>query len=115
MGRRHRQREKLTAPLSHYRDAEGNLLTLRGSLKPGSRRLYAETLHGGSHREDARARAIELLFEHLAAGWTLAGVQSERPAELLARYRLASRAEREFVIASLRAHLAEHFPELEAP
>jgi hypothetical protein len=115
MGRRHRQREKLSAPTTEYRDDEAGLLRLRGSLTPGSRRRYSETLHGGLHREDARARAVELLFEHLAESWEIAGVQTRRPAELLARLRLASAAEREFVLRSLRGHVAEHFPELEEP
>lgn len=115
MGRRHRQREKLSAPTSDYTDAEGNVLVLRGALSPASRRRYAEVLGGGRHREDARQRAIELLFEHLAVSWTIAGLGTERPKELLARYRLASAAEREFVLGALRAHLAENFPDVEAP
>ena len=39
----------------------------------------------------------------------------DRPRELLGRYRLASADDRRFVRDSLRAHAAEHFPELEAP
>lgn len=115
MGRRHRQRTKLAAPHVEYRDGEGNVLALRGSLTPATRRQYAETLQGGLHREDARQRAIELLFEHLAAGWTIAGMEMTRQKELIGRYRLASPAEREFVLTTLREHLAEHFPEMETP
>ncbi len=115
VGRRHRQREKLTAPVSAYTDAEGNVLALRGALTPATRRAYADTLSGGLNREDARARAIELLFERLAAGWTIAGLESTRQKELIGRYRMATAAEREFVLQSMRAHLAEHFPDMEAP
>ena len=41
---RKRQREKLAAPTSEYRDSEGNVLKLRGSLTPGTRREYADIL-----------------------------------------------------------------------
>ena len=115
MGKRRRQRDKLVAPTSEYRDEEGNVLQLRGSLTPATRRQYADTLAGGLHREDALARATELLFERLAVSWTIAGVPITRQKELLARYRMASAAERSFVRESMRAHAAEHFPELQAP
>lgn len=115
MGKRNRQRTKLAAPSSEYHDADGNTLTLRGSLTPATRTDYAQTLHGGLEQEDARQRAIELLFERLATGWTIAEVPVTRQKELLARYRMATAAERAFVLEALRAHLAEHFPEMEAP
>jgi hypothetical protein len=118
MGRRGRERAKqnaLSAPVTEYRDADGNVLALRGALTPATRRAYAETLSGGLHREDARARAVEMLFERLAVSWTISEIQTTHQKELLARYRVATAAEREFVLASLRTHLAENFPELEAP
>lgn len=107
--------EKLTAPPSEYRDAEGNVLVLRGSLKPGARREYAEILTGGLEREDAWQRATELLFERLAASWTISELEITRQKELLGRYRMASADERRFVRDVLREHVAEHFPELQAP
>ena len=115
MGKRTRQRVKLVAPTSQYADPDGNVLELRGSLTPATRRDYAATLAGGLHREDALARATELLFERLAVSWTIADVPITRQRELLGRYRMATDAERAFIRESLRAHLAEHFPELPAP
>jgi hypothetical protein len=116
VGRRGRQREKqLVAPSARYRDDEGNVLELRGSLTPGARREYARVIGGGLDREDAWQRSTELLFERLAVSWTIAGLEINRQKELLGRYRMASRDERQFVRESLRAHLREHFPELEAP
>jgi hypothetical protein len=112
---RKRQREKLAAPTSEYRDAEGNVLTLRGSLTPGARREYADILAGGRNREDAWQRATELLFERLAVSWTISGLDITRQKELLARYRIATTDERSFVRDALREHTAEHFPELQAP
>jgi hypothetical protein len=113
-----RDRKKATlpkAPNSDYRDAEGNVLTLRGSLTPATRRLYADTLAGGLHQEDAWQRAVELLFERLAVSWTIAGLEIAKQKELLGRYRMASAAERQFVRDSLREHMHEHFPELQTP
>ena len=91
------------------------MLVLRGALTAATRRQYAETLAGGLEREDAWQRATELLFERLAVSWTIAGVTTERQKELLGRYRMASTDERRFVRDSLRAHVREQFPELEAP
>jgi hypothetical protein len=115
MGRRHRQRTKLAAPVSEYHDAHGNTLKLRGSLTPPARLQYASTLSGGLDREDAWQRAAELLFERLAVSWTISDLELSRQKELLARYRVASTDERRFVREALREHVSEHFPELQAP
>ncbi len=123
MGRRSRQRAdrgKLAAPTSDYRDPEGGVLTLRGALSPAARREYAEVRAGSAGRaaatrEDAWQRAVELLFERLAVRWVIADVPVERPKELLERYRAASAQERAWVRDALREHLAEWFPEMEAP
>jgi hypothetical protein len=119
VGRRSRQRSraepKLTAPASDYTDPDGNVLTLRGSLPPAARAEYARVLAGGLRQEDAWQRATELLFERLTVSWTIAGLAITRQKELLGRYRMASASERRFVREALRAHVAEHFPELQAP
>ena len=118
MGRRSRQRDrgKLDVPTSEYRDAEGNVLALRGALSPATRGEYA-AVRGGSplSTEDAWHRAVEFLFERLAVRWEIAGVPLERQKELLARFRVASQAERAWIRDVLREHLAEWFPEMEAP
>jgi hypothetical protein len=117
VGRRSRQRagDRAEVPTAEYRDQDDNVLVLRGVLKPAARREYADVLAGGLHREDAWQRATELLFERLAVSWTLAGLELTKQKELLGRYRMASAAERTFVRDALRAHVAECFPELEAP
>ncbi len=115
MGRRSRQRERLSAPVSDYTDGAGNVLRLRGSLSPASRRDYAATLHGGLEREDAWQRGLEFLFERLAVSWTVSGMQTTSQRELLGRLRLASAPERQFIRDAVRDHLAQHFPELQAP
>lgn len=112
---RKQKRDKLTVPPSEYRDAEGNVLALRGSLTPGARREYADILAGGFNQEDAWQRAAEVLFERLAVSWTISGVPITRQKELLGRYRMATTEERQFVRDALREHVAENFPEVQAP
>jgi hypothetical protein len=120
VAKRTRRAEKISAPPSDYTDPEGNVLSLRGSLTAGSRRQYAKTLTGldgrpAATQEDAWQRALELLFERLAVRWVIAGVPSERPRELLARFRMSSTEERAWVRGAIREHCAEHFPDVQAP
>jgi len=122
MGRRSRRRGdgalpagKLEAPTETYRDQEGNALELRGALTLAARAQYAAVLGGGQHQDDAWQRAAEWLFEHLAVSWTVQGLAIDRQKELLGRYRMASAEERRFVRDSLRAHLQEYFPDMQAP
>jgi len=111
----------LAAPTSDYVDAAGDVLTLRGSMTPATRRQYAEVLAGGgaaraaATREDAWQRAVELLFERLAVRWEIAGAPIEGQKDLLARFRVASRDERAWIRSVLREHLAEWFPDVKAP
>jgi hypothetical protein len=118
MGRRNRQRsrEQLSAPTSDYTDPEGNVLTLRGSMTPATRREYANVLAGSPlSREDAWQRAVEFLFERLAVRWVVADAPIERQQELLQRFRFASQDERAWIRSVLREHLAEWVPDVEAP
>jgi hypothetical protein len=116
-GRKPRKRERPRAPESEYRDADGNLLSLRGAMSPGTRREYATSVAGNPlSREDAWQRSVEFLFERLAVRWEIAGTEPiVRQKELLARFRFASIDERRWIRDVLREHLAEHFPDLEAP
>jgi hypothetical protein len=123
MGRRSRQRgrtDKLEAPTTDYTSPDGQVLTLRGALSPGSRAEYARTADPAQARaaanvEDVRARAIELLFERLVARWVVADVPTEGAKPLLARYRVATRDERGWVTDVLREHCAEWFPDVKVP
>jgi hypothetical protein len=120
VGRRSRRAQRLKAPTSEYTDEQGNVLRLRGSLTAATRAQYAEVLSGASAsaaagREDVWQRATELLFERLAASWTIAGAPIVRERELLMRYRAATSAERSWVRDVLREHCAEHFPDVRAP
>jgi hypothetical protein len=82
-------------------------------MTPATRRQYA--VLPDRTREDAWQRQVEFLFERLAVRWTVEGVTYERQKELLARYRMATGEERLAVRHALREHLAEHFPDVDAP
>ena len=115
--RKPRSRERPRAPESDYRSPEGDVLALRGAMTPGTRREYAAAAAGNPlSREDAWQRQVEFLFERLAVRWEIAGAEPlTRQKELLARFRFASAGERSWIRDVLREHLAEHFPDLEAP
>ena len=117
MAKKGRRREKIRAPESEYRDEHGSLLVLRGALTPATRAQYAEVAGGNIlSQEDAWQRAVEFLFERLAVRWEIAGTEPiAKQKELLARYRFATQDERVWIRGVLREHLAEHFPEMQAP
>ena len=116
-----RRRERLRAPDSEYADGEGGVLMLRGALTAATRAAYARIGSGDDMRaaaslEDAWHRRLEFLFERLAVSWTIAGTSPiTRQRELLARFRVASPAERDWLRERVREHCAEHFPDLQPP
>ena len=61
MGKRARARgkaDRLRAPESEYRDAEGNVLVLRGSMSPLSRHRYKAVLHDQTKLTEDSWRAL---------------------------------------------------------
>jgi hypothetical protein len=117
MGRRSRRAPRLRASPHDYTDADGNVLTLRGSLTPGTRRQLARERGAGAaaSREDAWQREVELLFERLAVRWVIAGVPVDGQRDLLARFRVASASERAWIRDTMRAHCGELFPDVQVP
>jgi hypothetical protein len=126
MGKRGRRRgdaeklEALQAPTSEYTGPEGAVLVLRGVMSPRTRTQYARVADPSHARaaataEDVWARAIEFLFERLVVCWVVHDVPTEGPRELLARYRVATAAERAWVRDVLREHCAERFPDVQVP
>ena len=120
MGKRARRRgaeQALRAPESEYRSPDGDALTLRGAMTPATRREYATVMAGSPlSREDAWQRGVEFLFERLAVRWEIAGTEPiTRQKELLGPLPLLRPDERRWIRDALREHLAEHFPDLEAP
>ena len=92
------------------------MLTLRGALTPRPAASTPTTLAGNPlSQEDAWQRAVEFLFERLAVRWVIAGVPTEGQQRAAARFRVATQDERRWIRDVLREHVAEHFPELQAP
>lgn len=108
-------------PTVPYASPDGRMtLDLRCSMTPKTRLLYAETVGGeigqaAMTREDVWHRAVEFLFERLVDGWSVDGVPTTGQKALLARFRVASPDERAWIRTVLREHLAEWFPEMQAP
>ncbi len=116
MGKRNRGVGRISAPMTDYRDADGNVLTLRGSMSPLTRHKYKSTLHDQSvSTDDSWHRAVEFLFERLVERWTIYDVPTEGQKELLLRYRIATPQEKRWIRDVLREHLAANFPDIEAP
>ena len=120
MGRRSRRRRQegaadrsggTVASSSEYRDAEGNVLTLRDELSAGTlRQLEQLDSRPAASAEDRWQRRSELLFERLAVRWEIAGLPLESQKELLGRYRMASADERRWLRETLTEHLRTRHP-----
>jgi hypothetical protein len=114
MGRRSRRRgsrESAPAATTDYRDAEGNVLTLRDTVSDGTLRQLEELdARPAASAEDRWQRRVELLFERLAVSWEIAGLPLDSQKELLGRYRMASADERRWVRETLAEHLRTRHP-----
>ena len=96
-----------------YRDAEGNVLTLRDELSAGTlRKVEQLDASPGASAEDRRRRRSELLFERLATRWVIAGLPLESQKELLGRYRMASSDERRWLHETLSEHVRARHPDI---
>jgi hypothetical protein len=113
---RKRRREAGVAPpaTTDYRDAEGNVLTLRDRVSAGTVEKLRE-LPGGAaaSAEDVWQRRAEVLFERFAVRWTIAGLPLAGQRELLGRYRLADEDTRRWVRETIAEHVRRHQPEME--
>jgi hypothetical protein len=120
-GARITDRKAPELPTVPYTSADGRMtLDLRCAMTPKTRSVYAETVGGGigqaaMTREDVWHRAVEFLFERLVMGWSVDGVPTTGQKALIARFRVASAEERTWIRSVLREHLAEWFPEMQAP
>lgn len=118
MGKRSRRRSKEVGggpvPTSDYAGPEGEVLTLRDELTPGTvRKLEDLDAKPAADAEDRWQRKVEFLFERLAVRWELAGLPLEGQRELLGRYRMATADERRRVRQTLAEHLRTRYPDVE--
>jgi hypothetical protein len=114
VAKRRKQRRPREKPATiDYTDAEGNVLTLRQSLSPGTIAKVGEPPTGeAASLEDAWRRRSEALFERLAVRWEIAGLPLEDQKMLLGRYRMADAETQRWVRQTIAAHLERHIPEL---
>jgi hypothetical protein len=113
MAKRKQRRPRQKTPTVDYADAEGNILTLRQSLSPGTIAKLAEgPATAATTQEDAWHRRSELLFERLAVSWEIAGLPLTDQKMLLGRYRMADAATQEWVRRTIDEHLRRFIPEL---
>jgi hypothetical protein len=113
MGKRQRRRAVPPAT-SDYRDADGNVLTLRDSLSAATVAKLGEPVGvAASSADDLWRRRMEMLFERFAVRWTIAGLPLKGQKELLGRYRLADQQTLQWVHQTIAEHVRRHHPELE--
>jgi len=110
-GKKRRPRQKVATV--DYTDAEGNKLTLRESLSPGTiAKLGEGPVTAATSQDDAWRRRSELLFERLAVRWEIAGLPLTEQKMLLGRYRMADALTQQWVRETIDEHLQRYIPEL---
>lgn len=113
MAKRKKRRPREPTPTVDYTDEEGNVLTLRQTLTPGTIAKIAEARgSGAATAEDDWRRRTELLFERLAVRWEIAGLPLGDQKLLLGRYRMADAETQQWVRRTIAEHVARHIPEL---
>jgi hypothetical protein len=114
--RRQPSREAEPAATTDYPDAEGNVLTLRDSVSPGTIAKLKEPVGtAAASTDDAWRRRTEMLFERFAVSWTIADLPLRGQKELLGRYRLADQETQRWVRETIAEHVRRHVPELDQP
>lgn len=114
MAKRKKQRRPREKPATvDYTDPEGNVLTLRQTLSPGTIAKVEEGMaSAAASQDDAWHRRSELLFERLAVRWEIAGLPLEDQKMLLGRYRMADAETQRWVRRTIASHLERHLPQL---
>jgi hypothetical protein len=113
MARRKGRGDRAPTETFEYTDSEGNVLTLRGSLTPGTiRKLRRPDRKAGASTEDVYHRRTEMLFERLAVSWEIAGLPLDDQKMLLGRFRMADADTQAWVRRTIAEHVERHIPEL---
>jgi hypothetical protein len=111
--RKKQRRPREKTPTVDYADPEGNVLTLRQTLSPGTIAKVGEAPSGqATSQDDAWRRRSELLFERLAVRWEIAGLPLDDQKMLVGRYRMADAETQRWVRQTIADHLQRHIPEL---
>lgn len=113
MAKRKQRRPRAKAPTVDYRDAEGNVLTLRQSLSAATiAKLGEGPATAATTQDDAWRRRAEMLFERLAVSWEIAGLPLTDQKMLLGRLRMADAETQEWVRGTIAEHVDRFIPEL---
>jgi hypothetical protein len=108
-----KRREREPVETVDYTDSEGNVLTLRQSLSEKTiRKINKPHRRDASSAEDVWARRNEMLFEHLAVRWEIAGLPLDDQKMLIGRYRMADSSEQRWVRETIDRHVERYIPEL---
>jgi hypothetical protein len=108
-----RRRQKPDQETVDYRDAEGNVLTLRTSLSRATiAKLNRPPRRAAASVEDSWRRRNEMLFERLAVSWEIAGLPLDDQKMLLGRYRMADTDTQRWVRETISRHIGRYIPEL---
>jgi hypothetical protein len=108
-----KRREREPTQTFDYADPEGNILSLRGELSPGTiRKLSGRQGKDAASTDDEWHRRTEMLFERLAVSWKIAGLPLDDQKLLLGRYRMADSETQQWVRRTIQEHLERHIPEL---
>ena len=114
MAKRRKRREREAVETVDYTDPDGNVLTLRQSLSDKTiRKINKPHRKDAASAEDVWARRNEMLFEHLAIRWEVAGLPLDDQKMLIGRYRMADPEEQRWVRETIATHLERHLPELQ--
>ena len=111
MPRKRRRREPVRTV--DYTDAEGNVLTLRATLSPGSIKKIAKARERGAGSvDDDWRRRNEMIFERLAVRWEIAELPIDDQKLLIGRYRMADSGTQAWVRRTVSEHVEAYLPEL---
>ena len=110
---RRKRREARAGRDGRLQRSEGNVLTLRQSLSDKTiRKINKPHPKDAASAEDVWARRNEMLFEHLAVSWEVAGLPLDDQKMLVGRYRMADPEEQRWVRETIATHVERHIPEL---
>ena len=114
MAKRKKQRRgREKAPTIDYVDPEGNILTLRQTLSPGTIAKVGEPPAGdAASQDDAWRRRSEVLFERVVVRWEIAELPLTEQKMLLGRDRMADAETQRWVRQTITAHLEQYIPDL---
>ena len=111
MAKKKKRRPRRPISTEDYRDADGNVLTLRCELSPATiEKIRERPTSEAASTDDVWRRREEMLFERLVVRWEIANLPLDDQAMLLGRYRMADVETQRWVRETISAHIERHIP-----